>query len=99
MANDKGSFKEPLCFKIAGKIMAQHRHSLCTSILKIIMAEIHVQAKRRSSSAWLWILISIIILGTIAFILLWNNNAEVREKFTKPTQTSMIQNTFDETTG
>jgi hypothetical protein len=55
------------------------------------MAEIHVQAKKRSSSAWLWILISIIILGTIAFILLWNNNPEVREKFSKPTQTSMIQ--------
>ena len=54
------------------------------------MAEIHVQAKRKSSSAWLWILISIIILGTIAFILLWNNNAEVREKITNPTQTSMV---------
>ena len=53
------------------------------------MAEIHVQAKRRSSSAWLWILISLIILGTIAFILLWNNNAEVREKIT-PNQTSMV---------
>jgi len=54
------------------------------------MTEIHVQAKRRSSSAWLWILISIIILGTIAFILLWNNNAEVRDKVSKPSQTSMI---------
>ncbi len=54
------------------------------------MAEIHVQAKRKSSSAWLWILISIIILGTIAFILLWNNNAEVREKISNPTQTSMV---------
>lgn len=54
------------------------------------MAEIHVQAKRRSSSAWLWILISVIILGTIAFILLWNNNTEVREKINNPTPTSMI---------
>ena len=56
------------------------------------MAEIHVQAKRKSTSAWLWILISIIILGTIAFILLWNNNAEVREKIT-PKQTSMVHDT------
>lgn len=55
------------------------------------MAEIHVQAKRKSSSAWLWILISVIILGTIAFILLWNNNAEVREKINNPAQTSMIE--------
>ena len=54
------------------------------------MAEIHVQVKKRSSSAWLWILISVIILGTIAFILLWNNNAEVREKISNPTQTSML---------
>jgi len=61
------------------------------SLKKINMAEIHVQAKRKSSSAWLWILISIIVLGTIAFILLWNNNSEVREKFSKPTSTSMIQ--------
>ena len=58
------------------------------------MAEIHVQAKKRSTSAWLWILISIIILGTIAFILLWNNNAEVRNKINKATSTSMIQH-FD----
>lgn len=54
------------------------------------MAEIHVQAKKRSPSTWLWILISIIILGTIAFILLWNNNAEVRETIGTPNQTSMI---------
>ena len=54
------------------------------------MAEIHVQAKKRGSSAWLWILISIIILGTIAFILLWNNNAEVRDKISNPTQTSLL---------
>jgi bacteriorhodopsin len=55
------------------------------------MAEIHVQAKKRGTSAWLWILISVIILGTIAFILLWNNNSEVREKLSKPTSTSLIQ--------
>lgn len=54
------------------------------------MAEIHVQAKKRYPSAWLWILISVIILGTIAFILLWNNNSTVREKLSKPTQTSML---------
>jgi hypothetical protein len=61
------------------------------------MAEIHVQAKSKSSSAWLWILISIIILGTIAFILLWNNNAEVREKIGAPNQTSMLHhNSLDE---
>ena len=58
------------------------------------MAEIHVQAKKRGASAWLWILISLIILGTIAFILLWNNNADVRDKVDKPAQTSMMIQLF-----
>ena len=53
------------------------------------MAEIHVQTKKRSTSAWLWIVISLIVLGVIAFILLWNNSPEVREKFEKPNATSM----------
>jgi hypothetical protein len=55
------------------------------------MAEIHVQAKKRSSNAWLWILISIIIIAAIAFILIWNNNPNVRNAISKPNQTSFIQ--------
>jgi len=55
------------------------------------MAEIHVQAKRRSSSAWLWILISIIVIAAIAFILIWNNNPNVRNAISKQKQTSFIQ--------
>lgn len=54
------------------------------------MAEIHVQAKKRSSSAWLWILISIIVIAVIAFFLIWNNNPNVRNAV-KPNQTSYIQ--------
>lgn len=54
------------------------------------MAQIHVQAKRKSSSAWLWILISLIILGTIAFILLWSDKTEVRDNLNKPAQTSLL---------
>ena len=37
------------------------------------MAEIHVRAKKTSSSAWLWILISVIIIAAVAFYLVWNN--------------------------
>jgi len=55
------------------------------------MAEIHVQAKKRSSSAWLWILISIIVIAVIAFLLIWNNNPNVRDAVGKPNQTSFIQ--------
>ena len=54
------------------------------------MAEIHVQAKKRSSSAWLWILITIIIVAAVAFILVWNNN-KVQDVNNKPGQTSFVQ--------
>ena len=55
------------------------------------MAEIHVQAKKRSSSAWLWILITIIIVAAVAFYLVWNNN-KVRDNVNnKPAQTSIVQ--------
>jgi Na+/proline symporter len=37
------------------------------------MAEIHVRAKKTSSSAWLWILISIVVIAAVAFLLIWNN--------------------------
>ncbi|HEX6849737.1 MAG TPA: hypothetical protein VF144_22270 [Chitinophagaceae bacterium] len=55
------------------------------------MAEIHVQAKKKNSSTWLWILISIIVVAAIAFILIWNNNPEVRNAIDKPTQSSYVQ--------
>jgi hypothetical protein len=55
------------------------------------MADIHVQAKKRSSSTWLWILISIIVILTIAFILIWNNNPGVRNAINKPSQSSSVQ--------
>lgn len=54
------------------------------------MAEIHVQAKKRSSSAWLWILITIIVVAAVAFFLVWNNN-KVENNANKPAQTSFIQ--------
>ena len=54
------------------------------------MAEIHVQAKKERSSAWLWILISIIVIAALAFVLVWNNkNAD--KAAVKPSSTSSIQ--------
>jgi flagellar basal body-associated protein FliL len=55
------------------------------------MAEIHVQAKKKSSSTWVWILISIIVIAAIAFILIWNNNPDVRNAINKPAQSSYVQ--------
>jgi len=50
------------------------------------MAEIHVRAKKTSSSSWLWILISIIVIAVVAF-LLWNN----RDKLQNNTSTNSKQ--------
>ena len=56
------------------------------------MAEIHVQAKKGSSSAWLWILISIIVIAALAFVLIWNNRDNTQNNASsKPSQTSFIQ--------
>jgi len=55
------------------------------------MAEIHVQAKKSSSSAWLWILISIIVIASLAFVLIWNNRDTVQNNAnSKPSPTSFI---------
>ena len=52
------------------------------------MAEIHVQAKKSSSSTWIWILVSLIIIAAIGVYILMRNN-EVNEKaISKPSQTS-----------
>ena len=57
------------------------------------MAEIHVQAKKRNSSAWLWILITIIVVAAVAFLLVWNNNKAQENVNNKPAQTSFVQYT------
>ena len=55
------------------------------------MAEIHVRAKKTSSSAWLWILISLVIIAVAAF-LLWNNRDKLQNTTSsKQTPTSFIQ--------
>ena len=55
------------------------------------MAEIHVQAKKGSSSAWLWILISILVIAALAFFFIWNNNNAEKNGVNKPSSTSYIQ--------
>jgi hypothetical protein len=56
------------------------------------MAEIHVQAKKSSSSAWLWILISIVVIAALAFFLIWNNRDAIQNNASsKPGPTSFIQ--------
>ena len=56
------------------------------------MAEIHVQAKKGSSSAWLWKLLSIIVIAALAFVLIWNNRDNTQDSTSsKPNQTSYFQ--------
>ena len=52
------------------------------------MAEIHVQAKKNSSSAWLWILVSLIIIAAVAVYILMRDNAVNEKAINKPSQTS-----------
>jgi len=55
------------------------------------MAEIHVRAKKTSSSSWLWILISIVVIAVVAF-LLWNNRDKLQTNETsKQSPTTFIQ--------
>ncbi|HMK17704.1 MAG TPA: hypothetical protein VK492_05895 [Chitinophagaceae bacterium] len=52
------------------------------------MAEIHVQAKKSSSSTWLWILVSLIIIAAVAVYILMRDNTANEKAISKPTQTS-----------
>ena len=71
-------------------MIAYQLYHLLFNQKKFVMAEIHVQAKKRSSNAWLWILISIIVIAALAFVLIWNNN-NADNPVSKPNPTSFIQ--------
>jgi len=52
------------------------------------MAEIHVQPKKSSSSTWLWILVSLIIIAALAVYILMRDNGVNEKNTSKPSQTS-----------
>ena len=52
------------------------------------MAEIHVQAKKGSSSTWIWILVSLIIIAAVAVYILMRDNGVNEKNISKPSQTS-----------
>ena len=54
------------------------------------MAEIHVEPKKQSSPAWLWILVSLIIVAGVAYFLTRNNTSEENTTI-DTTPTSYIQ--------
>jgi hypothetical protein len=42
------------------------------------MAEIHVESRKHTSSAWIWILVSLIIIAAVAYFLTRNNRTDER---------------------
>jgi len=52
------------------------------------MAEIHVQPKKRASSTWVWILLSLIIIAAIAVYIFMRDNGVNEKNISKPNQTS-----------
>ena len=59
------------------------------------MAEIHVQAKKNSSSTWLWILVSLIIMAAFVVYLMMRDNTGDDKAVSKPNQTSSIMSTHE----
>lgn len=56
------------------------------------MAEIHVQAKKQSSnSAWLWIVIALLIIGAIVYYLMNRDNQTQVTPATTPGTTSQLK--------
>lgn len=55
------------------------------------MAEIHVEAKKRTTSMWIWIALAIVIIAVIVFFAVRNKKAENGNAANKPNQTSYIQ--------
>jgi hypothetical protein len=56
------------------------------------MAEIHVQAKKQSSnSAWLWIVIALLIIGAIVYYLMTRDNQTQVTPATTPNTTSKLE--------
>ena len=59
------------------------------------MAELHVQAKKNSSSTWVWILISLIIIAAIVVYLMMRDNGTNERAVSKPAQTSSVMSNHE----
>jgi len=55
------------------------------------MAEIHVQAKKKTMPIWVWIVAAVLILGVIAFALLRNKRTDETNSTNKTNPTSFVQ--------
>jgi len=55
------------------------------------MAEIHVEAKKRATSPWIWIVLAVVILAVIVYFAVRNKRVDNGSGVNKPNQTSSIQ--------
>ena len=49
------------------------------------MAEIHVQAKKKTSTMWFWIVLFLLLIGAIVAYVMLRDNKEVQTNTGKPT--------------
>ena len=55
------------------------------------MAEIHVEAKKKTNPVWLWIVLAVVIVAAIVYFAVKNKRADNGNAANKPNQTSYIQ--------
>ena len=55
------------------------------------MAEIHVQAKKKTTPAWIWIVAGLVIIAAIVFVILNNNQKKQNNTTNQSPPASMIQ--------
>jgi bacteriorhodopsin len=55
------------------------------------MAEIHVEAKKKTNPVWLWIVLAVVIVAAIVFFAVRNKKVENDNASNKPNQTSSVQ--------
>jgi flagellar basal body-associated protein FliL len=55
------------------------------------MAEIHVQAKKKTNPAWIWILVGLVIIAAVVFFIMRNNQAKQNDTTNKPPASSQLQ--------
>jgi cytochrome c-type biogenesis protein CcmH/NrfF len=55
------------------------------------MAEIHVEAKKKTNTVWLWVVLAVVIVAAIVYFAVRNRKVDNGNAANKPNQTSYIQ--------
>jgi phosphotransferase system glucose/maltose/N-acetylglucosamine-specific IIC component len=55
------------------------------------MAEIHVQAKKKTGTLWFWIVLFLLVIAAIVVYVMFRDGTLDQKNSNQPTQTSFIQ--------